>query len=702
MSGAMEPGMAFCRENVMRMKRRLAGVSGWAWGVCAFAIHAQEPALVRFPSPLTNIAQIRSLSTEEAERRYPVRVRATVTFQTHYRNIFVHDGTIGMYVARKSASFDLQPGQVVEIEGVTGPGDYAPVAEAEQVRVLGEGELPKAREVGMDRLLAGEEDCQWLELRGMVRRVAKVAERRFELELAVDGGRVGVYLLGIPPMGMDRMVNSTVRLRGVRGCIFNQKRQVLAPLMFVDHWNLFVEDLAPDDPYDAPVRPLRTLLQYTPKVPYGHRVKVRGVVTYQELGRSVFIRDETQALLLQTLQEDPLTPGDLVEAVGFEAVGKYAPLLEDTAYRRVGGGPEPEPVAVTTAQALEGRYDADLVALEGQLVGLFQRGAEQMLVMEQSGIVFNAVLPSDQGSLQFRPPRAGSRLRVVGVCLVQDVVQFQSTVKPDSFRMLLRSPADITVLQKPSWWTVQRLAWLLPSATGLFLAVLGTVIARSRFNLQVQARERAEAEGRWMAIISERSRMAREIHDTLAQGFTAISAQLEILKDKVSGSPQATKHLELARSFVRSSLAEARRSIWEMRSQALEEADLAKALANVAEQLTAGGPVRTRVSVQGPSRRLPVVAENHLLRMGQEAITNAVKHARANEISIELDYQATHLRLRVCDDGCGFHASNVAASKNGGFGLVGLRERVRDLHGRLEVKSAPGQGTEVVIEVPAS
>jgi hypothetical protein len=377
------------------------------------AAPAQEPGGPGSTLLLTNIAQVRALSTEQAKRGYRVRIRATVTFQTHLGNFFIHDLTNGIYVARMNAAFDLHPGQIVEFEGVTEPGDYAPVAEAERVRVLGEGKLPTARQVPFDELGSSQEDCQWVEVRGIVRTAAQVAENRFEIELAVAGSRLRVYLLEPPPGGLTRIVDSTVRLRGVRGCIFNQKRQVLAPLLLVNAGNSVVEELAPEDPFATLVRPLPSLLQFMPDSHHGHRIKVRSVV-------------------------------------------------------------------------------------------------------------FNAHLAQAERKAPFKPPPDRSRLRLTGVCLVQDVTERSSTVKPDSFRVLLRSPADVALLEKPLWWTPRRLVWLLSVITVLFLAVLGAVIARSKLKLLAQSRERAEAEGRFLAIMAERNRMAREIHDTLAQGYTAI------------------------------------------------------------------------------------------------------------------------------------------------------------------------------------
>jgi signal transduction histidine kinase len=688
---------------LFNVKRSFAAIIALGWYLRALSGPTQtvtpEPALL-----LTNIAQVRALSDDEALRGYAVRLTGVVTFEISLRYFFIHDLTNGLCVERTNATFHLKPGQMVELEGATHrPESNGPLLTAERVKVIGEGQLPAPRQVPFDGLGSIQEDCQLLEVRGIVRTAVQTAEDRFDVELAVAGRKLRVYLPALPAGCESRLVDSTVVARGVRGCIFNQKRQVLAPLLFVDTNNFRIQEFAPEDAFAGAARPLSSLLQFTPNPHYGHRTKVRGVVTYQQPGRSVFITDRTQGLRLQTVQTNRLEPGDIIEAMGFEAIEKLSPVLEDVVYRPVGHESPPKPAKTTVTEALGGAHDADLVAIEGTLVGSVLRGTEEVLIMQENGVAFDAQL--SQAAAQFQDARLlleGSRLQLTGICQVQDIIEEESTVRPETFRILVRSPADIAVLQKPPWWNPKRMAWLLSGVTVLFLAALGGVIARSKLKLREQGRERMETEGRFSAIMAERNRMAREIHDTLAQGYTAISAQLEILKDKVAGSPQATKPLELARGMVRSSLAEARRSIWEMRSQALEEAELHQALANVAEQLTTGTPVRVSVSTQGAPRRLPIIVENNLLRIGQEAITNALKYAHPKEICIALEYEAKAVRLCVRDDGCGFDPSGVVASKSGGFGLVGMKERVQQMSGQFAVRSQPGQGTEVLVEVPVA
>ncbi|HYG09816.1 MAG TPA: triple tyrosine motif-containing protein, partial [Pyrinomonadaceae bacterium] len=206
----------------------------------------------------------------------------------------------------------------------------------------------------------------------------------------------------------------------------------------------------------------------------------------------------------------------------------------------------------------------------------------------------------------------------------------------------------------------------------------------------------------FVAVLEERNRIARELHDSLAQGFTSISIHLEALSAKM-GAPHdaAREHLNQARLLVRSSLAEARRTVRDLRSELLEAGDLAAALSQVAGQLTAGTNVSAQVTVAGASRHLPERVESNLLRVGQEALTNAVRHAGARTVRARLEYGDGQVWLRIEDDGQGFDVHTTgAASNGGGFGLRGMRERLIRIGGTLSVESLPGRGTKITATVP--
>lgn len=201
------------------------------------------------------------------------------------------------------------------------------------------------------------------------------------------------------------------------------------------------------------------------------------------------------------------------------------------------------------------------------------------------------------------------------------------------------------------------------------------------------------------AVLAERTRIAREMHDTLAQGFAGVAIQLEAAAHMLTASPERVReHLNLARDLVRSSLTEARRSMRGLRAQALETGDLAAALAQMPARLAAGADVR--IEVTGTPRRLPQEIENNLLRVAQECLTNAAKHAQADHIRLELCFDARRVRLRVCDDGRGFDARAAAAASAEHFGLTGVRERVEQLGGRLTLRTAPGRGTDIQATIP--
>ena len=202
-------------------------------------------------------------------------------------------------------------------------------------------------------------------------------------------------------------------------------------------------------------------------------------------------------------------------------------------------------------------------------------------------------------------------------------------------------------------------------------------------------------------VFEERTRLAREIHDTLAQGFVGISAQLDALAIKLDGDPVvARQHLTLAQKMTRHSLTEARRSVIDLRTSDLEEQDLPSALETWARRLVAGSSIHVQVDVSNLNRSLPGDLEQNILRIAQEAVANAVKHAQARMISIGLEIQGRFLHLRIQDDGEGFEPHDTFSAGGGHFGIVGMRERAERSGGKFSLASRPGSGTQVEVIVP--
>ena len=214
---------------------------------------------------------------------------------------------------------------------------------------------------------------------------------------------------------------------------------------------------------------------------------------------------------------------------------------------------------------------------------------------------------------------------------------------------------------------------------------------------------RLYAQARELAVLEERNRMAREMHDTLAQGFTGIVLQLEAAEQVLGDDVDETlEHLSRARQLARDSLNEARRSVWNLRPRALEQATLADAIRQSLDDYVADGRIEGSFAVEGTVRPLPAEAENTLLRIAQESLTNLRKHAHADHVWVALVYGSEIITLTIRDDGVGFDPSAPPASRHvgGGLGLVGMRERAQAIGAHVQVDSQPGEGAQILVSLP--
>jgi ligand-binding sensor domain-containing protein/signal transduction histidine kinase len=227
----------------------------------------------------------------------------------------------------------------------------------------------------------------------------------------------------------------------------------------------------------------------------------------------------------------------------------------------------------------------------------------------------------------------------------------------------------------------------------LLLAAAGMIVLLLRLRLR-------RAEGEFRAVLGERNRIAREIHDTLAQGYVGISVQLEVLAEllRLKKPEEASKHLDLTREYVREGLAEARQSIWALRSQDSDETTLPVRLRRMTEAEDGHG-LEAKFSIFGAYRPMPPGTEREFLRVAQEAIHNVKKHAGAKQLLVQLEYGRDGVALEVRDDGSGFAAQQ--GPQPGRFGLTGMRERAAAIGGTLEVVSEPGAGTTVRLRAAA-
>jgi signal transduction histidine kinase len=235
-------------------------------------------------------------------------------------------------------------------------------------------------------------------------------------------------------------------------------------------------------------------------------------------------------------------------------------------------------------------------------------------------------------------------------------------------------------------------AWFLPMVvTGALLFVWGAWQLRLR-----------QVRREFALLLRERARLSREIHDTLLQSLVGVALQFDAIAADVDASSARTKEQFVRmRKRVEENIREARQSIWNLRSPTLERRDLASALREFGQQAAAAAGVSFSLEVTGaPQQRLPKV-EAEVLRIAQEAVTNALRHARASHVKVEMQYGEGALTLRVSDDGCGFDPVRIDAQLDGHYGLVSMRERAAEVGGQLEVTSDRQHGTRITVVVPA-
>jgi PAS domain S-box-containing protein len=457
------------------------------------AFIGSTPAVAAETAPeieLHTAEQIRSLTPEQAAQRLPVHLKGVITF---YDNVlyyqFLQDTTAGIYLQRMTDMPALKSGQLVEVAGFTSPGEYAPVVEPTSITVLGEGTIPPAKKVSLEQLVSGQEDSQMVEVSGIVRAAQFETEiGYYVIDLVMGGERFSIYAKQIPVAQAGDLVDSTVKVRGVCCTLFNRQRQLFGiHLLVANAADLVIDKPALAKPFEIPAQKINSLLQFTPQGAFGHRVKVAGNVVYHEPGSAIFIEDKNEGLYCQTRQRTPVQLGDRVEVLGFPAKGEYTPMLEDASYQKIAVGTEVKPDAVDLNEMLTGTHDCRLVQIEARVLERAQRGRDQFLVLETSGFIFQAYLAQDVNGDGLVNLLNDSEVKVTGICLIERGNNWQAGKdwRAKSFRLLLRSPQDVTVLRYPPWWTLKKVLWIA-GALGLatLAAFVWVVVLRRRVRQQ--------------------------------------------------------------------------------------------------------------------------------------------------------------------------------------------------------------------------
>lgn len=651
---------------------------------------------------LTSAAAVHGLKREEAQRRFPVRLRGVITSVLREHQAFtIQDASRGLYVVDFSSSRPMQArlGEFLEVEGVTDPSLFAPVVNAQRVRSLGQGQLPDPVRATWDQLVNGSLDAQYVELQGIV---TDVQTNRLTLRLPGGIIRAEIRLAGAEVSDLRPFENALVR---IRGCLFASwdyvTHEVKPGEVRVYSATIAMDAAPPGDLFSIRPKSVSDLRLFDPQASVFQRVKV--------MGQLVHLR-ENEGYLLQGDQgvrfvaREPMTNalGDLLELVGFPDVsGPAAPVLHESLARKVGMAPLPEPRRLRMDETPAVELDGLIVRLEGTLVSIRQLRGEALLEIQSGVRRFLARSANDVS--QFATLVPGSRLELAGVFAAQ--VSGKSSLSAGSFELLLRDRNSIRVLARPPWWTLERLLLILGilaaglAVTALWITQLHRKVERRTAELgaQIQARQRVEHQ-REMEL--ERSRIARDLHDELGSGITEIGMLAARSKSALTAEERRAVYLEQMGAKARELVTALDEIVWAMNPKHDSLGSLISYFSLYADRFLGLAGIPWKLDVSGAADQTLNSRHRHQLFLAfKEALNNVVRHSAATKVNVAIRLERGRLELSISDNGRGLPAT---AGGQGMDGVANMRDRMERLGGSFETVSSPERGTTLRFVLPGA
>jgi signal transduction histidine kinase len=650
---------------------------------------------------LTTAEQVLELSREEAQRGYRVKLNGVITWVANSQDwIVVADSARGVSVVGLNEQNWIgdapKVGEKIEMEGTCIPAYFSPIVVLNKAKRLGMGPLPAPIHPTWEQLIGGSMDAQYVEISGLI----TASEDENHLTLLMPDGKMRIEFYPTPASPLASFVNSVVTIDGVVFANWNPITKLVTtelPLRFGSA-TICMDVPPPVNPFDAPAMQAKGLMQFDAERNTFQRVKVSGEFLYDQDG-TCYMTDDGFGWRLEPVEGVHFKPGDTVDAVGLVQLGGASPVLREAIVRETGHLPLPEPQPLVFDQT-NATYDSSRVWVEGLLLSAKANGPECVLEMQAGLRNFVARMPADDGAATTWP--VGSRLKLTGV--FSDLgggSPERQGVK--SFELLLNSPADVVLVARPPWWTLDRLLTVVALLTAglaltfIWISLLRRQVERRTAQLKREISERQMAEQE-RAVEQERSRIARDLHDDLGSRVTAINMLAMSSPGTKSTAEASLERLRLIADKSRTMVTTLDGLVWAVDPKNDTLAALAEYLASFAEEFLARTGIACHVELppEFPQQIIASETRHNALFAVSEALNNAVRHGHPSEVQLQLTISENEVTLCIRDNGCGFELKQTVP----GNGLANLHERMRKVNGRCRIESVPGKGTSVYLTLP--
>lgn len=571
----------------------------------------------------------------------------------------------------------------------------------------------------VDELLSGQHDGQFVTVRGEIGdSFPDDIDNRF-LYFSLTDGAKSIYVATstnrFAQLDRDGIIGDTVKANGiwVSGQNNMMRRHIGQFLILTGADPMRTVKAREADLFTAPeISDIKSLMPNA--LPSLERRRISGTVLASWQGNQALVRTDDGSIVRIDLSSPPVPKaGCRIEAVGFPETDLYAVNLGNVRWRPAQGDPIPQLPSVhlpegyvqtdgATPQQIQAALHGRRVAVTGIVRGLPQSERDWRLILECA----NMLLPIDFSSC----PDAISALAIGCTVEVRGVwVMVADSWRPNSVFpkvkgafVVVNSPGDLRVLKRPSWWTPGRLL----TAIGLLLVVLMGVGVWNRALKAVAERTKRELREEILAHVasdlrvSERTTLAVELHDTIAQNLTGVALEINAANKLIdSNVPGAHRHLDTAAKTLCSCRTELKNCLFDLRGNALGQRDMDAAIRLSVAPVIGDAELTVRFNV--PRERITDASAHAIIRIVRELASNAVRHGGARKVKVAGAVEEGALMFSVADDGCGFAVEQAPGIDECHFGLQGIRERVARFNGKMNIESTPGKGTHVSIKLKA-